>query len=228
MTASAAPVPYATIVADPPWQMEAKAALYGSSSATVKMSGNRLAPGVSPNGGRTPLRQERGPLPYETMTVEQIAAMPVAALVAPHAHLYLWTINSYLREAYDIASAWGFEVSIPLVWCKKPRGWLPGGTFFPTCEFILFGRRGSLAAKRRVRHQWFQWPRGIHSRKPQPFFALVEEVSPGPRLELFARLHRPGWECWGNQVSTFDENVLAVLGKPDPVWGTGGKESIIP
>lgn len=47
---------------------------------------------------------------------------------------------------------------------------------------------------------WFQWPRGAHSQKPEAFLDLVEQVSPGPYLELFARRQRLGWDTWGNEA----------------------------
>lgn len=47
--------------------------------------------------------------------------------------------------------------------------------------------------------RWYQWPRGEHSAKPEAFLDLVEQVSPGPYLELFARRARFGWDYWGDQ-----------------------------
>jgi N6-adenosine-specific RNA methylase IME4 len=51
----------------------------------------------------------------------------------------------------------------------------------------------------RVESRWFQWPRGEHSAKPEAFLDLVESVSPAPRVELFARRARFGWDYWGNE-----------------------------
>ena|SRR5688572_24906977 len=138
-------------------------------------------------------------MPYGLMTVPQIAALPVSDLAEDDAHLYLWTTQRYLRDAQDIAEVWGFEPAATLVWCKAPRGWTPGGTFMSTTEFVLFCRRGSLPAKTRIRSQWFEWPRGAHSAKPEAFIDMVEQVSPPPYVELFARRHRLGWDVWGNE-----------------------------
>lgn len=79
------------------------------------------------------------------MTLEEISALPVASLAPNHAHLYLWTTNRYLRFSYGVAEAWGFKPSQTLVWCKKPRGIGPGGTFSNSTEFVIYARRGSLA-----------------------------------------------------------------------------------
>ena len=60
--------------------------------------------------------------------------------------------------------------------------------------------KGELTATGRASGRWFNWPRGKHSKKPEQFQDLVETVSPGPYLELFARRKRLGWAAWGNEV----------------------------
>lgn len=138
-------------------------------------------------------------VPYQTMSVYEIAALPVKAMAEKDAHLYLWTTQRYLVDAFWIAEAWGFKASCVIVWCKRPHGFNVGGTFMSTVEFVLFCRRGSLKAKTRIDRQWFEWSRGAHSAKPEAFIDLVEQVSPGPYVELFARRHRLGWDVWGNE-----------------------------
>lgn len=166
--------PYRTIVADPPWQYE-----QGGPQPTTAFA--------------SPLR----PPPYSTMPVEEICLLPVSDLVGEHAHLYLWTTNRYLPAAYEIVGAWGFRASQILVWCKAPRGIGPGGAFSNTTEFVLYARRGSLTYRDRIDSTWFCWPRRGHSVKPPEFLDLVERVSPGPYVELFARQPRLGWDHWG-------------------------------
>jgi N6-adenosine-specific RNA methylase IME4 len=81
-----------------------------------------------------------------------------------------------------------------------------GGTFTTTTEFVIFARRGSLAARQRVDSSWWGWSRVYanghiaHSVKPPAFLDLVEQVSPGPYVELFARQPRLGWDSWGYGV----------------------------
>jgi N6-adenosine-specific RNA methylase IME4 len=138
------------------------------------------------------------------MSVEEIAALPVRDHAAPGAHLYLWTVNAFLEDAYDIARSWGFKPSTLLTWCKPPMGLGFGGTFVNSSEFVLFCRRGSLKARSRCDRTWFEWPRPyvqgpIHSAKPDAFLDLVERVSPEPRLEMFARRARFGWDYWGDE-----------------------------
>jgi N6-adenosine-specific RNA methylase IME4 len=131
------------------------------------------------------------------MTVDDIAALPVGDLAEDDAHLYLWTTNRYLRSAYGVAEAWGFRPSQMLTWCKPPMGIGPGGAFSITTEFVVFARRGKLPAGQRQDSTWWLWARGSHSVKPAAFLDIVEEVSPAPRVELFCRAPRFGWDTWG-------------------------------
>jgi N6-adenosine-specific RNA methylase IME4 len=169
---------YRTIVADPPWH-------YDRTGLTFKDADSGEFTGHG--------------LPYGSMTVEEIAAIPVREWAAKDAHLYVWTTQRYLLDTYPIVEAWGFRPSSLLAWCKPSRGFGLGGTFQSNLEFVLFCRRGSLKAMQRVPSQWFQWPRGPHSAKPEAFLDMVESTSPGPRLELFARRARFGWDYWGNE-----------------------------
>jgi N6-adenosine-specific RNA methylase IME4 len=196
---------YATIVADPPWKVAA-----GRSIGRYEVAGGRQTFGVTSNAAR--------PLAYPSMSVSEIAALPVAGIAAVNAHLYLWTVNRYLRDAFDVMRAWGFTYSTTLVWAKRPMGGGLGGCYGLSTEYVLFGRRGTLPALSRVGRNWFDWKRPYdergkprHSAKPSDFFRMVEAVSPGPRVELFARTARSGWSSWGNEVSS-DAGVAAALG----------------
>ena len=170
--------PYRTIVADPPWF---------------------YAPGGPRSDGRPndPNKPAVKPPPYSMMSVDDIKALPVGDLADADAHLYLWTTNAYLRAAFDIATAWGFRHSQTLTWCKPTKGIGPGGAFTNTTEFVLYCRRGSLAWRDRIDTTWWLWPRGPHSVKPPAFLDVVEQVSPGPYVELFCRSPRFGWDSWG-------------------------------
>lgn len=183
---------YRTIVADPPWRT------------------HRGTPVNWVNGGPT------RPMPYSMLSVDEIAALPVGDLAMPDAHLYLWTINAHLTAAYDVARAWGFRVSQVLVWAKAPRGLGPPGPYASTVEFILFCRRGSLTPTARLNTTWWGWKRPedgtgpCHSRKPDGFLDVVEQVSPGPYVELFARRARFGWDYYGDES-------LGTAEMPEPV-----------
>jgi len=176
------------IVADPPWQLEMGE--HASERKTVK------------RGKWGDPKQDNSriaALQYPTMSVAKICALQVPA--AKDAHCYIWTINRYVEDTYDVARAWGFEPSTLLYWLKQPMGLGLGGAFVPCVEPILFCRRGKLPVKSRCDRNWWGWPRGRHSSKPEEFQTIVESVSPGPYLEMFARRVRPGWSAWGNEVS---------------------------
>lgn len=172
---------YRTLVLDPPWRVR------------------RLeSPGAKGFGfGTKPLGSIA--LPYETLTVEQIAAYPIASIAEDDAHLYLWTINAYVEQAYSIVRAWGFKPSTLLTWAKAPMGLGPGGAYSITTEFILFARRGSLKPLRRMDSTWWNWQRREHSTKPEHFYDMVEQVSPGPYAEIFSRRHRLMWDVYGDE-----------------------------
>jgi N6-adenosine-specific RNA methylase IME4 len=133
---------------------------------------------------------------YATMTLEDVKALDVPA--APAAHLYLWTTNGFLREAFEVVEAWGFTYKTCITWTKPQIGL--GNYFRNRTEHILFATRGRLATQDNTRGTWFQAPRGKHSAKPDCFYDLVEKSSPGPYLEMFSRRRRLGWEGWGHEA----------------------------
>lgn len=173
---------YRTIVADPPWQYD----------TTLVVTGN--APGRTKQRGRSGTG-------YATMSVEEVAALPVSEFAdGEGAHLYLWTTNTHVEHAWAVVRAWGFEPKNLLTWCKPPKGMIGFGTFSQASEFVLFAARGDRAVNvGRCERTWFEWPRATHSQKPEAFLDLVEQVSPAPYLELFARRARFGWDYWGDQ-----------------------------
>lgn len=190
---------YRTIVVDPPWHYESWPGSVMSKGASI---GRNRPDGPWQDNARRRL------IGYETMSVAEITDLPVAQLAERDAHLYLWTTNRYLPDAFGILAAWGFRYSQLLTWAKTPMGLGPGGTFAQNAEYCLFGRRGSLKHKQRLDSVWFNWPRqgmGTHSKKPEHFIDMVEQVSPGPYVELFARRHRFGWDVWGNESANTAE-----------------------
>lgn len=141
-------------------------------------------------------------MPYSTMTVPEIEALPVAGIAAANCELYLWTTQRYLPSAFGVLDAWGFAYCQTLTWCKKPKGTGQGGLYCPTTEFLLLGRRGKMpGGKKRIETTWWQVKRPMrHSEKPEHFQDVIEMQSEEPRIELFARRKRAGWDAWGNEV----------------------------
>lgn len=137
---------------------------------------------------------------YPLLTLEQIAAMPVADLATENAHLWLWVTNATLRAGYDIAEAWGFTVRSPLTWVKFRLGL--GNYLRNSTEHLLFATRGDAPVQFRAQPTWIHAPVQEHSHKPEEQYALIERVSPGPYIELFARRRQPGWHAWGNEIDS--------------------------
>ena len=165
---------FSCIVADPPWQQS---------------TGPDVFHGTGERGGL--------PLDYETMSVAQICALTDRAgrriqdCFADDAHLYLWTINKYLKQSYEVVAAWGFKESETLTWVKKPLGVGLGGAFRHTTEFIIFARRGNLQASRIIPTTWFAWPRGKHSQKPKASYELFASVESGSSIGVIRASQAP-------------------------------------
>lgn len=150
---------------------------------------------------------------YDLMTLERIKGMPVADLAEDDSHLWLWVTNATLRVGYDVAEAWGFSVRSPLTWVKFRLGL--GNYLRNATEHLLFATRGRAPVNFRSQPTWINAPVTDHSHKPEEQYALIERISGGPYLELFARRRPPStadWSVWGNQV----DSDIRIPGYPVP------------
>ena len=169
---------YRTIVADPPW----KYGKWGASS------------GRGDRAKDFEMCVTDLPLPYSSMSLAEIAALPIPDLADDDCELYVWTTQKYLEHTFPLIRGWGFKVCETLTWCKEPRGTGQGGLFTPTTEFIVHGRKGKMPMKQRIDTTWWKVKRPVHhSQKPESFQDIIEQVSDAPRLEMFARRYRLGW-----------------------------------
>jgi N6-adenosine-specific RNA methylase IME4 len=184
---------YGTIVADPAWPYKTP----GKIGASLMHRPNRDMTSVAGTAGSVSR--------YGKMSIEEICRLQPRA--ADNAHLYIWFTNKFAVEAHTIADAWGFRQITILTWTKitkaEGRPSMKMGRYFRgATEHVLFCVRGSqklLAAA--PLPTAFLWPREKrHSQKPAAFFDMVQEASPGPYLEMFARGPRAGWAVWGNQA----------------------------
>jgi N6-adenosine-specific RNA methylase IME4 len=210
---------FSCIVADPPWKYGA----WGAASDHANTAGgNRwIKSNKRRPGGIDPI-----PIPYQTMTVEEIKALPVAKLAAEDCDLYLWTTQKYLPDAFAVLEAWGFRYCQTLTWCKTPRGTGQGGLYCPTTEFLLLGRKGKMPKRQRVNTTWWNVKRVLncHSAKPEFFQDVIEAMSDAPRLELFARRKRLGWTSIGNEIDGKDivDSINDLTGIAPLNGGPGG------
>lgn len=186
---------YQTILADPPWDYPGPM-------------------GIPTRVGR--VTRNRGVISqYASMTTEQIQALPVQRLAAPECHLYLWVTNGFLHDGFHVLDAWGFDYKACLTWNKT--GHLGLGYWFRNqTEHILFAVRGKRRTRGTSIKTNFTARKRGHSAKPEEAFQIMEAASYGPRVELFARERRAGWDCWGDQVSDVEPLPFAVeLVMPD-------------
>lgn len=188
---------YGTILADPPWP---------------ERGGGKIKRGADRH--------------YPLMPVKEIAALPVAALALPDSHLYLWVTNNYLPDGLKVMAAWGFRYVTTITWAKEGNPGL-GQYFRGMTEHVLFGVRGQPPYKLTADGNRCQGttlitaPRGEHSAKPEALRTMIERVSRGPFVELFARQTYAGWDAWGNEVeSTLQLSEGYVVGS-QPLLITG-------
>jgi N6-adenosine-specific RNA methylase IME4 len=166
--------PFHVIVADPPWAYEKR-----------KDDGTH-----------------RAALTYPDMTTDEICALPIKPLGHEDSILWLWTTNAFMRDAFRVIDAWGFKEKTILTWTKDRMGtgdWLRGRT-----EHCVLCVRGKPTVTLTNQTTILEGAVREHSRKPESFYALVESLCPGSKLELFARQQRDGWHTWGAETSAFE------------------------
>jgi N6-adenosine-specific RNA methylase IME4 len=180
--------PFDVIVVDPPWS-------YGSTNDRSSAGKHYRTLQASTRGKNTRPAVE-----------ELVAIAPVHEVAADAAALYLWITNPKMRLGMDLLDVWGFDYKTILTWVKvtkdgKPRVGM--GFFYRGCtEHVLVGTRGGYAIAPDLRPaNVVHAERGQHSAKPDEFYRMVEQTSPGQqRLDVFARRPRLGWQAWGDEV----------------------------
>jgi N6-adenosine-specific RNA methylase IME4 len=172
---------YKTILIDPPWP--------------VNMTGRRKRyKGGQPES-----------LPYETMSLIDIMSLPVRFLGSEDSHLWLWTTNQFLESGFLLLRAWGYKY-LSCIHVIKPSG--VGNYFIQRSQTLLF------AYKEKCKFPKDRYKPNIinvsdparHSEKWDETYTYIEGISPAPRLEMFARRKRNGWDVWGNEVES-DINI---------------------
>jgi N6-adenosine-specific RNA methylase IME4 len=171
---------------------------------------------------------------YKCLSMEALVTLPVADVAARDAFLWFWTTGPLfaIGAHIPVMKAWGFKpCSVAFVWQKlNPNAptlffseqdffFGPGLTTRQNAEYVVLGRRGRpkrLAADVR---QLVIAPRAKHSQKPDEVYCRIERYCPGPRLELFAREHREGWRCWGDELPPLGESAgsLSPPAAPTPL-----------
>jgi N6-adenosine-specific RNA methylase IME4 len=143
---------------------------------------------------------------YQTMTLSEIKALPVADLAMKDAVLLFWVTDPFLEVGMDIIKRWGFKYkTIAFDWVKlnpKSDGYHMGNGYWTRSnpERVLLATRGKPKRKAKDVRQLVISRRREHSRKPDEMYERIERLLDGPYVELFGRTERPGWHSWGNEI----------------------------
>lgn len=188
---------YRVILADPPWQFNS---LWGG--RPKKIGNNYPSRAIDAH--------------YDTMTIDEIAALPVADLAAPDCVLFMWTCWPVLETSFRVLQDWGFTYkTCAFSWMKADPYCLFADDTTPymgmgywtraNTEPCLLATRGKPKRIKADVRQGIIAPRREHSRKPDEIHGRIERLVSGPYVELFARAPRSGWDVWGNQTDKFAE-----------------------
>ena len=167
---------YKTIYADPPWP---------------EVGGGKIKRGADRH--------------YKLMPIKEIIDLKtfVQAVADENCHLYLWVTNTFLKDGFKVVEEWGFKYITMITWMKDRIGL--GQYFRGLTEHCIFARKGILPykvkdGKRQQGVTGFCEPKTFHSCKPTKMYEMIETVSYEPRIELFARSDRSGWDSWGDEI----------------------------
>lgn len=191
------PAQFRCIVADPPWQTDDE---YGPRGARAKYK-------------TLPLAKIQWHYPYREL------------VMAPrHCVLFLWRLSAMQSEALALIESWGFIPKSELVWEKITKNGKPhfgtGRIVRGAHETCIIATRGRVQVKHHSQRSRFSARVGRHSEKPEAFYRIVENLVPGPRLELFSRCERPGWVCLGNELPRLAQRET-TLAAPVPLMAAG-------
>lgn len=190
---------FAAILCDPPWRYEVWS---GETAVKARLNGK----GTNVAAGHH----------YNTMTFEDMMALPVSDLATQDCVLFCWVTWPTLPRALDVIHVWGFTYkTCAFDWTKAHAGQVElfqddvvgqmgmGHWTRANTEPCLLATRGKPKRMNADVRQAIIEPRRQHSRKPDCVYSRIERLVPGPYLELFSRTQRPNWTAWGNQTDKF-------------------------
>lgn len=220
MTSNPLPAgPFGLIYADPPWRV-----LTYSDKGRGRLP-DAKQPGESENDYNIRL--------YQTMSLEDLKALPVADVAAKDCMLLMWIIDTHMPQALELGAAWGFTYkTVGFYWAKlrkegkdgkvgrpaaTPEKEFPSGMGYWTRanpeQCLLFTRGKPKRIHKGVPKliPFEDYPQTItarrreHSRKPDCTYERIDQLigKSVPKLEMFARTSAPGWSAWGNQTRKF-------------------------
>jgi len=175
---------YKIIYADPPWRQSKG----GKKDVRKKSSGEALD--------------------YQVISLSEIKKhlSHFSSLGAENHALFLWTIDKYLFEAHEIAYGLGYKLHARMIW-NKVTGIPAAFTIRYGHEYLLwFYKKKLMPVDKKERgkiHSVFTEQVKKHSQKPEIAYQIIERLYPDtPKIELYARKKRHGWEAWGNEIES--------------------------
>jgi len=159
---------------------------------------------------------------YPTMSVDEICNMPIKNITEDSASLFLWVTNPKIKLGFQVMDAWGFKYQTMITWVKiaKSKEVINNGMGFyfrGATEHILFGTKGKVSIPTHLRlPNVIMAERSVHSKKPIEAYRLIECVTEGEKIELFARMKRRGWDSWGNEI---EEEIFNDSFPPQSLFG---------
>ena len=170
---------YSVIYADPPWK--------------YKNTSPPCLPSKSPD---TCLVEYY----YPTMTYDELREMPIKDISEKDCVLFMWTTTPNIEQGLQLVKDWGFKYKTMITWEKVNKDCM--GYWFRVCtEHLIVAIKGNIKSFRSMERTCYREARRKHSQKPEYFYPLIEKVTSGNRVELFARREREGWDVFGNEVS---------------------------
>lgn len=175
---------YKTILLDPPWNERG--------AGKIKRGANKH---------------------YNLMTLNEIKTYLQINLhnkINDDAHCYMWVTNNFLKDGLDLLEWLGFRYITNICWAKNSIGL--GQYFRGQHELCLFGVKGKLPSQAKPRNvsSLITASKRKHSQKPLQMYTNIERTTPGPRVELFSRHKREGWDVIGNEAPKEEQKLLRV------------------
>lgn len=168
---------YKTVLIDPPWNES--------------------------GGGRIKRGADRHYKLMKTKDIISLLRKEILPKIHDDAHLYLWVTNNFLKDGLEVMEALGFRYITMITWMKDRISL--GQYYRGMTEHCLFGVRGKVPyklayGKRCQGKTGFTEKKREHSQKPETMYQMIETVSYSPRLDVFARTYRDGWDIWGDEA----------------------------
>ena len=180
---------YKTVVIDPPWKLDLpKKLLPHKSGYTEKIA-------------------------YKMMTDKEILDFPIDDFAEENSLLFMWTVYSKMRFAFDILEKWGFTFKIVINW-NKIHGVTHNGLFrqIEPCLMSCRGSMKNLLNYKRGMPIYVEQKRGRHSEKPSKFYEMLAKYTPEPRIDIFARQRHFGFSAFGDQVEDKPATIESFCG----------------